>query len=194
MSRASSVPYLAKLPGIQSLQQSLCTAHLFTLGLAYVLVCSSSHVGSSSNPLRCICMIISLAVEAIAGCCWSALGAFRPRCLLRRPPSLGHSRVRLLSCLLLLWLLLLMRGQALVQNVHAACRLPFLFWRHCCVSSSHFPLPRNLADAALRCLAANSQEYPPRARRRWSSLWCWSTACTIFCGSLCPPIVDSSDC
>ena len=66
----------------------------------------------------------------------------------------------------------------------------------CCVSSPHLPLPpghRDLAGAALRCLAANSQEYPPRARRRWPSLWCWSTACTIFCGSLCAPIVDSSD-
>ena len=124
---------------------------------------------------------------------WGALGAPRPLCILRRPPSLG----RLLSCLLLLWLMLLMRGQALVQDVYPAYRLPSLLWRHCCVSSPHFPLPpghRDLADAALRCLPANSQEYPPRARRRWPSLWCWSTACTIFCGSLCPPIVDSSDC
>ena len=66
----------------------------------------------------------------------------------------------------------------------------------CCVSSPHLPLPpwhRDLAGAAFRCLAAHSQEYPPRARRRWPSLWCWSTACTIFCSSLCPPLVDSSD-
>ena len=97
---------------------------------------------------------------------WVPLGAPRPLCLLRRLPSLGHSCARLVSCLPLLWLILLMRGQALVQGVHPAYRLPS---------------------------GGQLEEYPPRARRRWPSLWCWSTACTIFCGSLCSPIVDSSD-
>ena len=66
----------------------------------------------------------------------------------------------------------------------------------CCVSSPHLPLPtwcRDLAGAAFRRLAAHSQEYPPRARPRWPSLWCWSTACTIFCGSFSTPLVDSGD-
>ena len=38
----------------------------------------------------------------------------------------------------------------------------------CCVSSPHLPLPtwcRDVADAALRRLAAHSQEYSPSARR-----------------------------
>ena len=42
--------------------------------------------------------------------------------------------------------------------------ITLLAWAACCVSSPHLPLPpghRDLADAALRCLAANSQEYPP---------------------------------
>ena len=43
----------------------------------------------------------------------------------------------------------------------------------CCVSSPQLPLPtlcRNLADAALRRLAAHSQVYPRRARQHWPSL------------------------
>ena len=189
MPRASSgiVPYLAGLPGVQA----LCTAHLFTLGCGPVLMWARPLV-----PCGVPIWSSVLQWEGLQDGGWGVFRAPQPRCLLRRPPSLGHSRAQLLSRLLLLWLMLLMRGQVLVQDVHPASRLPFLFWRHCCVSSPHFPLPpghRDLADVALRCLAANSQEYPPRARRRWPSLWCWSTACTIFCGSLCPPIVDSSD-
>ena len=79
-------------------------------------------------------MAIGLAVGAIAGCPVGVLlGAPRPLCPLRRPPSLGHYRARLLSCLPLLWLTLLMRGQALVQGVHPPYRLPSLLWRQIAV-------------------------------------------------------------
>ena len=42
--------------------------------------------------------------------------------------------------------------------------ITLLAWAACCLSTPHLPLPpqhRNLADVALRCLAAHSQEYPP---------------------------------
>ena len=114
-------------------------------------------------------MVISLAVEASAGCWLGCPWGTPANCLLCRPPSLGHSRARLLSCLLLiwlmLWLMLLMREQALVQDVLSAYRSPSLLWRLACelAPSPHLPLPpghRDLADAALRWLAANSQEFP----------------------------------
>ena len=61
--------------------------------------------------------------------------------------------------------MVLMREQALVLDAHPAYRAPSLLWRLACelAPSPHLPLPpghRDLADAALRWLAANSQEFP----------------------------------
>ena len=44
------------------------------------------------------------------------------------PITLTAQRARLLSCLPLLWLTLLMRGQALVRGVQLAYQLPSLLW------------------------------------------------------------------
>ena len=72
--------------------------------------------------------------------------------------------------------------QTLVVDAYPATVRPL--WRLACelAASSLLLVPLghlDLADAALRLPAAASQLSLPRLR--WPSLWCWTTASTIFC-------------
>ena len=139
--------------------------HSWTCSCASVLM----FLDSTPNSLWCAYLAIGLAVGAIAGCLVGVL-LEAPRHFAHfadRPASV--TSVSRLLVPLLAWLTLLLRGQTLVHGVPCLLITLLALAADCCeLAPSPFACwasGPSRCGSSLSCLA-NSQEYPPRARRR----------------------------